>query len=177
MINFFRKEKYIIIISFIFLSLFMIPSLFWGGLYSVGGDDSRLYYIFPKEFLVNFVFKIISDNNLGTIASYSPRSFFAPIIFFIFLLKQVPFINAQLFMYGLNLGFGFLFFYLFLGIFIKNKSYYHFWIKIISGLFYIFSTYLTQTLYINQLLAIYLVSVVPCGLFFSLKVYVKRVSL
>ncbi len=162
-------NKNFLLLFLIFLILILIPQLFWGKLFIVGGDDSRLYYIFPEDFLKNFVFKISSDNILGNIAGYSPRSFLAPIIFIIFLLKQISFLNVQLLMYGLNLAFGFLFFYLFLGLFIKKNQPYNVEIKIISSLFYIFSTYLIQTLYTNQLLAVYLVSTVPCTLYLFIK--------
>lgn len=158
-----------IVVLIITIVLFLIPQLFWGKLFIVGGDDSRLYYIFPQEFLNNFVFKITSDNILGTIAGYSPRSFFAPMIYLIFILKQISFLNVQLLMYGLNLGLGFLFFYLFLGIWIKNKKDYYTFIKIVSSFFYILSTYLINTFYVNQLLAIYLVFTIPCSLYFFLK--------
>lgn len=158
-----------IVVLIITIVLFLIPQLFWGKLFIVGGDDSRLYYIFPQEFLNNFVFKITSDNILGTIAGYSPKSFLAPMIYLIFILKQISFLNVQLLMYGLNLGLGFLFFYLFLGIWIKNKKDYYTFIKIVSSFFYILSTYLINTFYVNQLLAIYLVFTIPCSLYFFLK--------
>lgn len=158
-----------IVVLIITIVLFLIPQLFWGKLFIVGGDDSRLYYIFPQEFLNNFVFKITSDNILGTIAGYSPRSFLAPMIYLIFILKQISFLNVQLLMYGLNLGLGFLFFYLFLGIWIKNKKDYYTFIKIVSSFFYILSTYLINTFYVNQLLAVYLVFTIPCSLYFFLK--------
>ncbi len=162
------------LILIITLVLILIPQLLWGKLFIVGGDDSRLYYIFPKQFLDNFVFKISSDNILGTIAGYSPRSFLAPVIYIIFLLKQIPFLNVQLLMYGLNLGLGFLFFYLFLGIWIKNNENYKIYIKIVSSFFYIFSTYLINTLYVNQLLAVYLVFTIPCSLYFFLKALERK---
>lgn len=167
MIRKINKNSALIII--ITLVLILIPQLFWGKLFIVGGDDSRLYYIFPQQFLDNFVFKISSDNILGNIAGYSPRSFLAPVIYIIFLLKQIPFLNVQLLMYGLNLGLGFLFFYFFLGIWIKDKKNYSIYIKIIASFLYVFSTYLINTLYVNQLLAVYLVFTIPCSLYFFLK--------
>lgn len=163
-----RNRKFLLLFL-ITLILILIPQLFWGKLYIVGGDDSRLYYIFPQQFLDNFVFKISSDNILSTIAGYSSRSFLAPIIFIIFLLKKIPFLNVQFLMYGLNLGLGFLFFYCFLGLFIKNDSSYKFNVKIVASLFYIFSTYLINTLYVNQLLAVYLIFTMPCSLYLFLK--------
>lgn len=168
------KNKNFLLLFLISLILILIPQLFWGKLYIVGGDDSRLYYIFPEEFFKNFVFKISSDNILGNIAGYSPRSFLAPIIFVIVLLKQISFLNVQQLVYGLNLGLGFLFFYLFLGIWINKNINYGTYIKIIASFFYIFSTYLINTLYVNQLLAVYLVFTIPCSLYFFLKALERK---
>src|SRR5215469_16338300 len=112
MIEKFKRANYqITILLAIAIVLFLIPNLFWGNLYLVGGDDSRLYYIFPKEFL-NFAFKMTSDNALSYLGGYYPKSNFASLFFIIFLFKHIPFVNVQFFMYGLNLACGFIFFYL-----------------------------------------------------------------
>ncbi len=159
-----------IIIALICLVLFLIPQLFWGKLYQVGGDDTRLYYLFPLEFLKNFTFNIISDNTFGIGGGYGPVSFFAPMTFIFFIFKTLlPFVNIQFFFYGLNLVGGFLAFYFFLGLWIKddNKAVYCF--RIACSLLYVFSPYLIKTLYHNQLLAQYLISIVPAVLYFFIK--------
>lgn len=179
MINRIKKlNKQNLILFVIFIILVSIPSLFWGNLYQVGGDDTRLYYLFPKEFLQNFVFNIASNNSLGVGTGYTSIGFLAPIIFIIYLLKLIPFLNVQLLMYGLNLGFGFLGFYLFLGLWINSKENYSIAIKLVSSLFYVFSIFLLKTLYTNQLLSIYLSSVVPLSLFLFIKgVETKKIYL
>jgi len=174
-LSFIKSKNFILFL--IFLVLFLIPSLFWGNLYQVGGDDTRLYYLFPKEFLQNFVFNIVSNNSLGVNSGYSSVSFFAPQIIIIYLFKLVPYVNVQLVMYGLNLGLGFFFFYLLLGLWIESKGKYDFLIKIIASLFYIFSIYIIKTLYSYQLLSIYLVSTIPITLYLFIKgINTKRIQ-
>ena len=169
MIKKFSATHYQLIILLVTaVCLFFIPNFFWGNLYLVGGDDTRLYYIFPKEFL-NFAFKMTSDNALGFLDGYYPKSSYASLFFIIYLLKQIPFINVQFFMYGLNLAFGFIFFYAFLGIWVKDKTVKFFFAKVVASLFYIFSTYLINTFYTNQITAMYLVSAMPATLYFFFK--------
>ncbi len=166
-ITVFKNHKFILFVIFIILAF--IPSFFWGNLYIVGGDDTRLYYLFPREFLNNFVFNIASNNSLGIVTGYTSIAFFAPIIFIIFLVKQLSFMNVQFLMYGLNLAFGFLSFFLFLSLWVNLEDKYSFSIRIISSLFYIFSIFLIKTLFSNQLLSIYLISVIPTVLFLFIK--------
>lgn len=164
-----RNYKKIIVFLICFV-LFLIPQLFWGNLYQVGGDDTRLYYLFPWEFLKNFDFTIISDNALGTGGGYGSVSYFVPVTFVFFIAKiLIPFINIQFFFYGINLACGFLFFYLFLGLWIREESKIVYWFRIVCSLLYIFSPYIINTLYKNQLLAIYLISVVPCTMYLFVK--------
>lgn len=139
-----------------------------GKMYSVGGDDMRLYYIFPEKYLKNFVFNIATDNTLaGAQTGYYSVAYFAPMLFVIYLLKKVFFfLNVQYLMYGFNLSLGFLFMYLFLGTIVEGKKRIYKGFKIVAGLFYIFSPYLLNTLYQTQLLGIYLVSIVPCVFYF-----------
>lgn len=158
-------------ILLIFLSLFLlsIPFLLWGNTYLVGGDDTRLYYVFPKAFLDHYAFTIVSDNTLGgAMTGYAPVSYFAPIFFIIYLLKSIPLINTQMLLYGLNLALGFIGFYKLSSLYISknNKTFY---ISIFAGLFYVSSIYLTKTMYVNQLLSLYLISIVPWMLYFFVK--------
>lgn len=151
-----------LLLSCLAIFIFLIPTVFWGDRYIVGGDDSRLYYLFPKEYLNNFSFNIIGNNTLGGNLGYLAVSYSVPIVCLIYLIQYiVPFFNIQMVMYGLNLSFGFLFFYLFLQEFINKKTTFLFWASITASLFYIFSNYVTKTLYQHQLISIYLIAVLP----------------
>src|SRR5215469_11602206 len=77
-------------------------------------------------------------------------------------------------MYSLNLAFGFIFFHLFLGLWIKDKTAKNFFAKIVSALFYILSIYLINTFYTNQITAIYLVSAIPATLYFFLRTVLEK---
>lgn len=164
------KKLHFIVLAIISLLLLLIP-LSWGKLYHLGGDDSRAYYLFPWEFIKNWAVNIISDNGTGTWSSYSYPSYFIPIIFLIFIVKTIfsSIFNIQYLMFGLNLVFGFTFFYLLLGLWIKSDDFYSFLAKVLASLFYVFSPYLYSSLYLSQLLGLYLISIVPATLFFFIK--------
>jgi len=165
------------IIVFLFSLIFLIPFLFWGDYYQVGGDDSKLYYLFPWEYLSGFSLKFISDNQLGSLGSYFSQSYLVPLVFIIFIFKSIlPWVNTQHLMFGLNLSFSFLSFYMLLGVFIKKKSNDHFWIKIVSSLLYTFSIFSYYTIWIHQLFPVYLASVMPISLFlFSKSILEKNI--
>lgn len=158
----------------VFALLFITPSVLQGNEYIVGGDDMKLYYIFPDLYLKNFAFNLVTDNTLaGAMTGYATVSYFAPFFFIIYLLKFIP-LNTQAIMYGANFAFGFLFMYMLLKLFISDTK-----LKIersteravltISSLLYIFSPYLNETLYSHQMMHIFLVSVVPAVLYFFTK--------
>ncbi len=149
------------------LILLLIPVTAWGNLYMVGGDDSRLYYLFPKEYLTNYLFHVISNNTTGNTLGYFPVSFSAPIVAYLFVLKTLlPSVNTQMIAYGSILSAGFLFFYLFTEQLIQKKSAFTFWSGITASLMYVFSPYLVSTLYSTQLIPIFLVAAVPAVLYF-----------
>ncbi len=165
----------------ILVSITVTPLLFWGPLYYVGEDDTKLYYLFPSEYINNYAINIVSDNHLGGLASYYPQAFSTiPFIFLIFILKNIFFfLNIQLLMFGLNLSLGFYFFYLLSAFWVKLSSF-SFWLRIIAAFSYVFSIFIYFTigaLWLN----IYLISVVPATLYFFLtgikQQNVKRVIL
>ncbi len=146
--------------------LLFIPLIANGNLYYVGGDDMRLYYIFPDGYLKNYVSNLIAGNTLaGANTGYATVAYYAPMFYFIKFLKLVP-INTQFLMYGLNLALGFLFFYNFLGLYIKKSDW---MIRVASSIFYILSPFLIITMYRNQMLSMYLVSIIPATLYYFLK--------
>ncbi len=156
----------VVLLIFLTISVFLIPSVFWGNLYSVGGDDGRFYYIFPLEYLKNFSFNIISNNTLGGNMGYLPVSYSAPTIFVLFLLKSIfSGLNTQLIAYGLILSIGFLYMYLFLREVISSKSVYLYWGRLVTAVYYIFSIYLTKTFYQHQLISMYSIMVLPVCLY------------
>ncbi|MBM3206334.1 MAG: hypothetical protein FJZ43_01805 [Candidatus Staskawiczbacteria bacterium] len=154
-----------LLLAFIFSVLISIP-FFWN--MKIGGDDGKFYYLFPFEFLTNFSLENIF-NDLG---SFNPAQFFVPFSFIILVLKKIIFfLNIQSLLFGLNLGFSFLFFYLFLEVITdkerSNES--NFQEKIIASLFYSLSIFSYYTLWNSQLTSVYLISIFPLILFFFFK--------
>lgn len=163
-------ERLIILGTIILLSF--TPLIFWGNLYFVGGDDSRLYYLFPYDYFRNFTLHLISNNSLGSIGFYFSQSYIAGFSLLIYFVKTLFFFwNSQLLFFGINLSLGFLFFYLFLGLFFYKES---FGIKLVSSLFYIFSTFSIYTLWQSQLFSLYLISTFPFFCYIFTAAFLKK---
>lgn len=163
------KRISLIIISILVL---LIPLIFWGKNYKVGGDDTRLYYLFPREILTHYAVNIVSNNTLGTNGGYSAISFLIPILLVIIGVKTViPFVNTQLFLYGTNLAFGFIFFFLFTGLWVEKKdnNFGVFFARVVSSIFYIFSLFVVKTVFSSELLSIYTLSVFPASLYLFIR--------
>jgi hypothetical protein len=162
-------KKYILWLMVILL--FLLPQIMMGKTYSAGGDDMRLYYVFPEKYLTNYTFNISSDNTLaGAQTGYNSVAYFAPILAIIFLFKKIFwFLNVQSFIYGLNMSLGFLGMYCFISLWTRGKRNVLRPINIMSSLLYIFSPYLINTFYKHQLMGIYLISIVPWVFYLFIK--------
>ncbi len=163
--TFLFKNKSKILLGFICSALFLVP-FFW--IFTMGGDDGKFYYLFPFEFLKNFS----NENIFNDLGSFNPHQYIIPFSFLVFLFKKILFfVNTQKLFFGLNLSLGFLFIYLFLGIFDRdtidsNKS---FAAKITASLFYSLSIFSYYTLWITQLFSMYLISLFPLVLYLFFK--------
>lgn len=165
----------IFILALIACALFLIPNLLWGNLYIAGGDDSRLYYLFPTEYLRNYAFNLISHNTLGGNLGYIPVSYSVPVVFLLSVLKAVlPTLNIQFISYGFIFSLGYVFFYLLLSELTPKRSVYTFCGGIVCSLFYLFSPYVTRTYFQHQIISIFLLMVVPGTLFFFVRGVKKR---
>lgn len=170
------KRRVIIFVVFVLLSC--IPIFLWGNFYYVGGDDSKLYYLFPFEYFQNFTLHIISDNQLGALGNYIPQAYISGFSLIITLVKALsPFVNTQQLFFGMNLAVGFVSFYLLLGVWLRKDEQYNTWIKLVSSLAYTFSTFTFYTVWSSQLFSVYLISIFPLCLFLFLKgLYTKQVA-
>lgn len=159
-------------ISPIFLVAMLLcgtPMIFWHpNTYLVGGDDSRLYYLFPDLIIKNYNFSLYSQNNPGVLGGYTSISYLYPFFFALSLIKNyLPFLNTQTFAYGLNISLGFAFFILLSRLLTKTKPLLS--LEIFAGLFYVFSSFSLFTLWKHQLLPVYLVSFFPISLYLFIK--------
>lgn len=167
--------KYKAIISGIFIFLLVTPLLFWDNLYLVGGDDTKLYYLFPYEYFKNFTLNLISDNTLGIMGYYFPQQIISGFSLVVALVRWVfPWVNTMLLLFGANFALGFLFFYLFLGLFIPGFKNENVWIKIAASLLYVYSGFTMYSLWQSQLFSVYLVAIFPLALYLFFRGVIEK---
>jgi hypothetical protein len=163
-----------VLLTLISVFLLVIPKLFWGSLLNVGGDDGKLYYLFPFQYFKYFSLSLISDNSLGALGFYFPQSYSAPFAVLLTLLKNLhAFFNLEQLLFGLNLAGGFLGLYLLTGLWIKNVSNSSY-IRMSAALFYVFSTFSIYTVWNNELFSVYLVSLFPIALYLFCKAAIEE---
>lgn len=161
-----RKVIFILIV----LTLGITPLLTQGDLYFMGGDDMRLYYVFPKEYIQNLLLNIVTDNSIGGgNMGYYPATHPVPLVSLMLLVKTLIPANTQFVMYGLNWALGFIFLYLLSGLWIGRQSRFNFLIRVVAGLFFVFSPFLLKTFYKHQMIVIYLIAAAPGILYFFIK--------
>jgi hypothetical protein len=170
--------KVMVLIS-ISIFLFLIPFIFWGQSKIVGGDDGRLYYLYPLQYLTNFVNTVISNNILGALGQYFSQMYIFGFVAILSGIKIFTFnaVNIQAISLGLILSGGFLGLYVLLGVWIKSIKIEDIWIKILGSLLYIFSTFSFITVWNSLLFAVYLVLIMPWVFYFILKsIQTNRIS-
>jgi hypothetical protein len=168
------KSRMAVLIT-VLLFLAAVPSLAWGNLYMVGGDDTRLYYVFPREMIAGYARNLATMNSLGVNTGYGSVSFLIPMLLIIALLKSaVPFLQPQMLLYGLNLAIGFLFMYRFIGLWADEDGDSALVSKTVASVTYVLSPFLIKTVYHHQLIAIYSVSVLPVTLYYLCRGILER---
>ncbi|MFC1649098.1 hypothetical protein ACFL2C_00085 [Patescibacteria group bacterium] len=171
-----QKNKLI----FVLIAILVLIVLF--GLkktYILGGDDSRLFYLYPYKYLVNFSSNIVSDVSISNVGHIAPPGIIASFTVVMIILDYVTgSLNLQSIVYSLNIIVGFLAFYVLAGWLMPTKGKYNKFTKLISSYVYVFSIFNIYTLYNSKLLAIFLVSIFPLTLYLILRgISEKRVSL
>lgn len=168
-----KKEKSLLFLIMVFL--FLIPFL-WSpqNLYNLGGDDSRLYFYSPMDWLKN----IASYSWFGYFGSYQPQQAYLPLNIFSLALKSLfPFLNLQKMLHGLILSFGFLMIFLVLKELLRTKDRASYYAAILGGLTYIFSPLIYYTQWMVPLASLVGIIGYPLIFFFFLKaVRAKRIK-
>jgi hypothetical protein len=150
-----RHKVILLVVTALYLSL----SLF-NPVYYLGGDDTRLYYLYPHEYYTNFVSNTVSDNSLSNVGNFLPSTSISHFVLLFIGLKEIfGNLNLQSFMYSLNIVLGMYFFYLFAKKSTNNSG--DNIVYILCALFYVTSIFNIYTLYNSQLSAIYVVSLFP----------------
>lgn len=162
-INRFKLLNLLTIILFLLLPYY----LFHGKLY-IGGDDTRLMYVFPVEYFKNAV--LFSWSNISEVGVNSPAQFWVPFLAIWSTLSSV--ISSRVVLdylsFSLPLIISLIYFQKFVGELINNRGLYY--LEIFAGaLFFI----LSPILIIDQLF-IFLSTVWLLGLIFILSYYFIR---
>jgi hypothetical protein len=128
----YRKNRKLIHLCFWTVGIIIVILSGFNKEYFLGGDDTRLFYVYPLSYLNNFSLKVISDNATSGLLGFLPPSvtvcFVAMLSVFKYLL---PWANIQSVLYSLNLLLGFSFFYMMLGYIYKDDFKYSFIFKVV----------------------------------------------
>lgn len=149
--------------------LFILISGF-SSIYYLGGDDSRLFYLYPNDFLTNYASKIVSDTGLSQLTNSIPPTSLAAFVTIMTILKKVfPLFNLQALLISANLVGGFFAFYLLVSYLIRSSGKHERVICMLSGFMYVFSIFNFYTLLNSRLIGEYLISLFPLSLLLGIK--------
>jgi hypothetical protein len=134
---------------------------------SLGGDDSRLYYLFPSEWAEH----VGRYSWYSTFAGHAPRYFFLP---FTWLISRVASLglNPQPFLWAVNLVGGFGFSYLVISKLAGGKG--TTIGPLLGALTYAFAPIVVFTQWVNLLYSIYWIMLLPALIFFLLQAVERR---
>jgi hypothetical protein len=154
---------------FIFFVILLIFASGFNKTYYLGGDDTRLFYLYPQKYLENFASKIVSDTSPSSLSAIAPQ-IASPFVVLMFLLKKIiGTLNLQSILYTANIIGGiFSFYFLIKEIIPARKKEFNI-IYIICSVFYVFSTFNVYILYNARLITIYLISIFPLVIYLFLK--------
>jgi hypothetical protein len=168
-----RKENnFIIAVNILAIIVFLLlPYYLFKGKLFIGGDDTRLFYIYPLEWLRTISFS--SWFNFSSIGFYNPGFVLIPILSILSILDfLIPSkIILQYLFFSLPLILGFIYFQKFIAELVSQNKRYK--IEIFLGaLIYTFSPILIIGVLINFLYFVWLIALLPIILFYFLK-YLK----
>lgn len=162
LVQFLIRNRYQFLQSAICLALLILPLLFWGDKKIVGGDDTRLYYFYPLDFLRNYATSIVGDNHIGGLGYYFPLSQFWPTLLLIALWNTIFSPGySQFLLFGAVLAVGYLGFYYFLSNWLTKETPANRASRIVGGLMYVLSTFLYFTLFGALWPGIFLIAAMP----------------
>ncbi len=155
-----KISKYILLDVIIFIFVLWLPYFLFNGKLYIGGDDTKLIYVYPSLVLKNIAF--FSWYNLSSVSTANAPQFMLPFAYVWSIINQIirsKFILDYL-SFSLPLILGFIYFKKFIPEFINNSQKYKLEI-FLGSVFYIFS----PILIVNQLSTFYssvwLVAIIP----------------
>ncbi len=138
--------------------------------YYLGGDDSRLFYLYPQEFLNNYAAKIVSDTGVSQLTNLiPPPSLSAFVVMLVGLKKMLPMFNLQALLYSANIVGGFWAFYLLLSHLLRPGDKHERVIAVLASFMYVFSMFNFYTIFNSRLVTEYLISLFPLSLLLGIK--------
>lgn len=151
--DFFVKLCNLLVIVF----LFFLPYYLFNGRLFLGGDDTRLHYVYPLNFLQNLSF--YSWVNISSLPSYLPNHHSIPFLLILYFLGLIIQSKTILFYATFSFPFvlGFIYFQKFIKLFVDNNPE----IPFISSLIYIFSPITAISQMSTFLFSMYLVGLIP----------------
>ncbi len=158
-------KKTLVVLGILFIFVSGLSSTYY-----LGGDDSRIFYLYPQEFLNNYASKIVSDTGLSQLTNLiPPSSLSAFLIILIGLKKILPIFNLQALLFSANIVGGFFAFYYLTGYLLRPQGKHERVICSLASFMYVFSIFNFYTLFNSRLMAEYLISLFPLSLLLGIK--------
>lgn len=153
-----KIRPYFIINFLVLLFLYLLPYYLFNGKLFVGGDDSRLFYVYPWEWFTNIAY--YSWFHLSSVGSDNPNQFLLPFLLVWTVISWVikSHIILDYLSFTLPLFLGFIYFQKLMGEIVENKK--------DNGLYFIVGslTYIFSPIIANDQLAIFLYAAWLIGL-------------
>jgi hypothetical protein len=161
------KRFFVLLDLIIIAIIFVLPYLLFKGKLYISGDDTRLLYVYPWEYIRNIAF--FSWHNISSVGSNAPNQFLLPILYILtFFSKFLSRIQLDYFSFSLPLVISFIYWKRFLGVIVNNKEKYK--VEILLGsLFFISSPILIVNQLFIFLSTIWLLPVVPSLSYYFVK--------
>ena len=173
----FKIHKHLLPFSncLIILFLIILPYFLFQGKLFIGGDDTRLFYAYPKEYLINTQF--FSWTNLSSFGWNFSYQSFLPFVSLWTILSEI--IKSKIVLGYLSISLplilGLIFFQKFIRELIIDKEKHEPEILLGSS-FYIFSPIILYNHFVNPLIPIWLIGLIPALCYYFLK-FVKTGNL
>lgn len=171
-IDFYKKNPILVINTFFLFFLLLLPYILFGGKLFLGGDDSRLFYAYPQDFLANTQF--YSWSNLSSVGWNYPNQDFIPFVTIWSILSifiRSPMVLTYL-AFSLPFILGFVFFQKMISKLILEKKEKNKLIFFIGSIFYIFSPIIINNHFLNPLIPIWLIGLIPATIYYFI-LYLK----
>jgi hypothetical protein len=161
-----RLRPFILVHLVSAIILVLLPySIFEGRLF-IGGDDTRMMYIFPYEYLKNMAF--YSWFHVSSVGAFNPNHHAIPFMLLLTFLEKIIISRVVIdyFIFSLPLLLGYFFFQRLVNITIPNSNFFE---RFTGSIFYILSPILFVTQYAVFLYSVWLVGLIPMVCYFFIQ--------